>query len=436
LSFSTNPSGAGGTYTYQWQSSTDNVTFTNISSATNAAYQAGNLTQTTYYRVVVTSTICGTSDTSNAVTVTVLPPFVTGQIVGEDTVCQNVIPREIQTVVNCSGADGHYSYQWQQSVDNVNFTNISGATNQNYQPSALTQTTYYRLQFSSDFGCGTLYSNVIKVWVIPAPAPTDVTLIGEMSVCNNTSDLEYYFTPIKENIEYYWSVQGGEITKQVDDNHIIVHWDKTAGNGIITLRQVNVLTTCDLTTDYAVVKTQNSAPSKTHILKKENSNILICEDASPNIHYEWGFEDLQTHAETIIQNTDYQYIMLPHEIDTTQYDYFVRTWFNYGANSCETKTYWLKDVVKNNMQPQNASLSFRISPNPANEHFSIAFDNDIENEFSVSIRNLTGQVICQRQYADYRENEKIDFSLPLAPGIYIIVVRTSSEVSTSKIVIK
>jgi SprB repeat len=71
-----------GTLSYQWQSSTTSCAtgFTDIASATSETYDAPTgLTQTTYYRVVVTSTLNGTgcSANSNCVTVTVhtLPTF-------------------------------------------------------------------------------------------------------------------------------------------------------------------------------------------------------------------------------------------------------------------------------------------------------------------------------------------------------------------------
>jgi hypothetical protein len=69
----------GTTSTIQWQSSTDNVNFTNIAGATSASLttgQMGVLNATTYYRANVTSTFCAPS-TSNTVTITVnaLPTF-------------------------------------------------------------------------------------------------------------------------------------------------------------------------------------------------------------------------------------------------------------------------------------------------------------------------------------------------------------------------
>jgi hypothetical protein len=63
----------GSATTIQWQSSTNNINFTNIAGATSAtltAGQMGTLNTTTYYRANVTNTGC-TSSTSNTVTITV-----------------------------------------------------------------------------------------------------------------------------------------------------------------------------------------------------------------------------------------------------------------------------------------------------------------------------------------------------------------------------
>lgn len=47
--------GGTGTYTYQWQSSTDGVNFSNVGGATSLTYVPGNLSAGTWYRVMVTS---------------------------------------------------------------------------------------------------------------------------------------------------------------------------------------------------------------------------------------------------------------------------------------------------------------------------------------------------------------------------------------------
>ncbi|MEI6435333.1 MAG: T9SS type A sorting domain-containing protein, partial [Bacteroidota bacterium] len=65
------PNGGSGPYTYQWQSSNDNLTFMDIPGATNLNYQPGALVATTYYRTIQTSANgCGSLNT-NIVTITV-----------------------------------------------------------------------------------------------------------------------------------------------------------------------------------------------------------------------------------------------------------------------------------------------------------------------------------------------------------------------------
>ena len=71
LTSTTLASGGAGTITYQWQSSTDNSTWTDIAGATNGStYSPGTLTATTYYRRAATSD-CGTVYTASVqITVT------------------------------------------------------------------------------------------------------------------------------------------------------------------------------------------------------------------------------------------------------------------------------------------------------------------------------------------------------------------------------
>ncbi|WP_207425496.1 PKD domain-containing protein [Pedobacter sp. SYSU D00535] len=52
------PEGADGSYKYQWQISTDNKNWSNLISATQASYQPAVLSQTTYFRRLVASTVC------------------------------------------------------------------------------------------------------------------------------------------------------------------------------------------------------------------------------------------------------------------------------------------------------------------------------------------------------------------------------------------
>ena len=80
------------------------------------------------------------------------------------TVILGNAPAKLETseaIGSCSS--GGFTYQWQQSTDGVNFTNIPGANGVEYQPGVITQKMYYRRMVSC--GSETAYTNVATVSV-------------------------------------------------------------------------------------------------------------------------------------------------------------------------------------------------------------------------------------------------------------------------------
>jgi gliding motility-associated-like protein len=135
-------SGGTGTYTYQWQSSTDGGTIWNDVAGANETYNPGNGTVTTKYRRKINSGLC--SNTSNVITITVVPAITNYQVTPTtQNVCENILPANLDG--QTPGGAGTFAYQWQSSPDNAVWTDIAGATNEDYQFSAaLTATTYFR----------------------------------------------------------------------------------------------------------------------------------------------------------------------------------------------------------------------------------------------------------------------------------------------------
>ena len=166
----------GSVGTIQWQSSTDNSTFINITEATSSTYSPGALTQTTYYRAIVKSGVCSTA-TSNTVTITVNPASVSGTASSSQTICYNTAP----TQLSLAGSIG--TIQWQSSTDNLSFTDILGATSANYSPGALTQTMYYKAVVKSGV-CSTATSNTVTITVNPATVAG--TASSDQTICYNT----------------------------------------------------------------------------------------------------------------------------------------------------------------------------------------------------------------------------------------------------------
>ena len=168
---------SGNTGTIQWQSSIDNVTFTNIASATASTYTATNITATTYYRAVVSSGVCAPA-TTTAVTITVNPTSVAGSIAGATTVCSGTNA----TVLTLSGNTG--TIQWQSSTNNVTFTNITGATASTYAATNLTATTYFRAVVTSGV-CSSATTAVVSITVSPTSVAGSIA--GATTVCSGTN---------------------------------------------------------------------------------------------------------------------------------------------------------------------------------------------------------------------------------------------------------
>jgi PKD repeat protein len=150
------PAGGTNTYTYVWESSSDNgITWTALPGQTQKDLSI-NLTSTLSFRRVVNSGDC--SSISNTVTVSALPPLTNNTITGDQTICTGRIPDAL-TGSTPTGGDGKYTYQWQSSVDNgATWTNVSNAILKDFNPPALTVTTLFRRLVGTTSCTGNLQS--------------------------------------------------------------------------------------------------------------------------------------------------------------------------------------------------------------------------------------------------------------------------------------
>lgn len=204
-------SGGTGQFAYQWESSTDNNTWTTIAGATGDAYAPGALTATTYFRRQVTSGPCGPL-ASNVLTLTVLPTLTAGSIAADQDICANATPAPLTSTSAAGGGTGTFAYQWEASTDNATWTAIAGATNPTYAPGALSATTYFRRRVMSGSGtCSTGVSNVVAIRVQPLITPT-VTLAPPPVQCPGTP---LTFTAVVTNAgaapTYQWFVNNAAV---------------------------------------------------------------------------------------------------------------------------------------------------------------------------------------------------------------------------------
>jgi len=137
--------GGNGSYSYKWQNSTNGgSTWTAIAGDTSLSYTPPVLTSTTLYQLVATSN--GSTASSGVITITVYPQLVSGAVTpATQSIAPNTIPSTI-TSAPPRGGNGTYLLQWQSSSDNINFSNVNGATMLSYtRTTAVTSNIYYRL---------------------------------------------------------------------------------------------------------------------------------------------------------------------------------------------------------------------------------------------------------------------------------------------------
>ncbi len=169
----------GSTGTIQWKSSTDNTTYTNITGATSATYTATNLNATTYYKAAVTSGSCSASLSAPA-SITVIPASVAGTISGATSVCTGTN----NTVLTLVGSTG--TIQWQSSIDNSTFTDITGATSATYTATDLTATNYYKAVVTS--GACSAATTTAKTITVSPVSVTGTISGGNVSVCSGSDN--------------------------------------------------------------------------------------------------------------------------------------------------------------------------------------------------------------------------------------------------------
>jgi hypothetical protein len=99
------------------------------------------------------------------VTIDEYPALTAGSIGSDQTICYGKIPLPLTETDSPGGGDASYTYQWQQSPNGVDWTDITGATGTAYSPPPLKSDTFYRRNVTS---CTTESGNEVKIKVYPA----------------------------------------------------------------------------------------------------------------------------------------------------------------------------------------------------------------------------------------------------------------------------
>ena len=282
---------------------------------------------------------------------------------------------------------------------------------------------------------GNVYSDSLKVTVNPLP---DIpSLHGDTLIkCSNRHNFEYW-VDYDSNLRYLWTIPDssqGKILSSSDSSAVIVKWSDRFTDVVLALSVENKMTGCvnNIVYNNLYVDTINYAPQKTNIALKKGADILICEDAHPNAHYMWGMKEKATGQESILDNSDYQYIKLPKPIDTAHYYYFVEIW--YGDFPCATRSYYLYDEL-GVIEPVKGSANLVVFPNPSHGELYFSLSKDIQGKFQIVICSILGRVVYVQNSEDYSRETIKNINAILEKGIYVFSIVSKNEVLTHKIVV-
>ncbi len=179
-------------YSYVWQQSTNNVSWSDMSVTTQNLAFTANLLVTTYFRRKVTETSTSTTSYSPVATVYVNPPFSTTQITPlVQDIYTGTAPAAMSGPAATGGScGGAYTYQWEYSINGgstfSSVTTGTGAATTSYTPLALTNTTYFRRKDM----CGVnqySYSNAVQVIVHPHLVSGTISPAGPLTISYNTN---------------------------------------------------------------------------------------------------------------------------------------------------------------------------------------------------------------------------------------------------------
>jgi hypothetical protein len=223
-------------FNYQWQSGdTKTGTFTDITEEKEATYEITGGMEGKWIRVVVSHPQYTGRVTSDPV-----------QVEGENTLYGQVDIPYVIVVGDSVEADitnlddgGTISYQWMQSDDMSEFTNITDATGKTFQVSNDLSGKYLQVVVSREGKTGTVTSNIVKVRAT-APEVTGVTINEDDVEVYKGGNFSFTATVTGTNLEpedqgVTWNVEGGtSFNTYINSGYLSVGKDETATELTIT----------------------------------------------------------------------------------------------------------------------------------------------------------------------------------------------------------
>jgi gliding motility-associated-like protein len=181
------PQGGTSSYTFQWEASSDSLSWTNGGSTAKDLGAIPALTQTIFYRRIVMSGLNNCcSDISKNVKIIVLPVISNNSVTSSQTICEATKPDVFNGSLPTGGdSNDGYRYNWETSKNGSSWTSLQySSAIQNYSAAEQDSTHFFRrVVYSGLNDCCKNISNNIKVTVHPK---IENNLIkGDTTICQD-----------------------------------------------------------------------------------------------------------------------------------------------------------------------------------------------------------------------------------------------------------
>ena len=183
------PLAGSGSYTFVWQDSISSGVWNNV--GTTSAFDPPPLTDSTWYRRIVNSSVC--ADTSGLVVINVhanivnnISRLISGS--ADTTICYGAVPNTILGAVEPELAGGtalpgDYAFQWLYSTDGVTYSDIAvSGTLADYSPGPMLETTWFKRRVIS----GECMDESLPVKITVLAPITNNSISLDQIVCYNT----------------------------------------------------------------------------------------------------------------------------------------------------------------------------------------------------------------------------------------------------------
>jgi len=401
------PGGGLPPYTYQWQISTDNTVFNNIPNATGLNYQPGNLTSTTYYREIQTSSgSCGNVIT-NTVTITVTAaPLPT--ITGPSQLCPN---------------SGYATYSTEQGMSNYLWSCTSGGNIISGQGTSQVMISWgaagpqsVGVTYTDASGCNPISPTLFPVTVDPPPGAAG-TVSGKTAVCQNEGEITYTVDPIPNTVVYIWTLPpGAVITAGNQTNAIMVDYSSTAASGEITVYGNNLCG--NGTSSPPLPVTVNPIPPVPVIMQAGDS--LVSDAPQGN---QWF------NASGMIPGAN---LPVYHPTENGLYQDVVT------LSGCESApSPWINFILTGTAG--HASIgTIRIYPNPATDQIFIELPPTFDPEVRITLSDIPGANILSMETKPRPigiTRVKLDVH-HFPPGLYFLKIESGTMTTIRKVLLK